>query len=370
MQKVSASQGITAFIDKSGRSWNMATYYEMLTRTSTMQVFHQAKVNEYLAHGEDLVVVTYHTPTCKKCAPWGGKILSLTGETKGYPTMEEAKASGLFHPNCRHTYSLWIEGATIQDAGTIVDEPEIIDKNKKIQKPKPEMKTVGWVGIEYTHNYTKNEAIKRLKAQYGIDFSDSRKYPIDEGILGDCVGWLDSFDSNHPQFLKKTPCRIPIIENNPPSKMGNSLGYYSYWPSTSRVKCIALNGKYFSDPVYFQSRINACTQDRWHVQNATLHHTFVHEFGHYVAHSMEQITRKTAWEHHFVVSCINEFKRTLPASEQELSGAKIVAKYVSMYGSTSESETFAEYFGGKKPREFAKIFGKNLINMIKELGGI
>ena len=85
---------------------------------------------------------------------------------------------------------------------------------------------------------------------------------------------------------------------------------------------------------------------------------------------MEQITRKTAWEHHFVVSCINEFKRTLPASEQELSGAKIVAKYVSMYGSTSESETFAEYFGGKKPREFAKIFGKNLINMIKELGGI
>ena len=109
MQKVSASQGITAFIDKSGRSWNMATYCEMLTRTSTMQVFHQAKVNEYLAHGEDLVIVTYHTPTCKKCAPWGGKILSLTGETKGYPTMEEAKASGLFHPNCRHTYSLWIE---------------------------------------------------------------------------------------------------------------------------------------------------------------------------------------------------------------------------------------------------------------------
>lgn len=110
MQKVSASKGITAFIDKSGRSWNMATYCEMLTRTSTMQVFHQAKVKEYLAHGEDLVIVTVHEPTCPKCAPWGGKILSLTGETKGYPTMEEAKASGLFHPNCRHTYSLFQSG--------------------------------------------------------------------------------------------------------------------------------------------------------------------------------------------------------------------------------------------------------------------
>lgn len=49
------------------------------------------------------------TRTCDKRSPWGGKVLSLTGETPGYPTMAEAKAAGLFHPNCRHTYSLWIE---------------------------------------------------------------------------------------------------------------------------------------------------------------------------------------------------------------------------------------------------------------------
>lgn len=109
MQKISAEQGISAFIDKKGRSWTMATYCEMLTRTATAEIFHQAKTNEYLAHGEDLVVVTYHTPTCEKCSPWGGKVLSLTGETQGYPTMEQAKAAGLFHPNCRHTYSLYMK---------------------------------------------------------------------------------------------------------------------------------------------------------------------------------------------------------------------------------------------------------------------
>lgn len=109
MQKISSDNGITAFIDKRGRKWNMATYCEMLARTSTAQIFHQGKTNEYLAHGEDLVIVTHHTPTCDKCAKWGGKVLSLTGETKGYPTIDEARAAGLFHPNCRHTYSLYME---------------------------------------------------------------------------------------------------------------------------------------------------------------------------------------------------------------------------------------------------------------------
>ena len=109
MQKVSEDVGITAFIDKRGRSWNMASYTDMLCRTSSMQIFHQAKTNEYLAHGEDLVIVTSHTPTCAKCAPWNGRILSLTGETPGFPTMDEARAAGLFHPNCRHTYGLYIQ---------------------------------------------------------------------------------------------------------------------------------------------------------------------------------------------------------------------------------------------------------------------
>lgn len=125
MQKVSEDVGITAFIDKRGRSWNMASYTDMLCRTSSMQIFHQAKTNEYLAHGEDLVIVTSHTPTCAKCAPWNGKILSLTGETPGYPTMEEAKAAGLFHPNCRHTYGLYLKfDDEAADGNTVVLDME------------------------------------------------------------------------------------------------------------------------------------------------------------------------------------------------------------------------------------------------------
>lgn len=142
MQKVSEDAGITAFIDKRGRSWNMASYTDMLCRTSSMQIFHQAKTNEYLAHGEDLVIVTSHTPTCAKCAPWNGKILSLTGETPGFPTMDEARAAGLFHPNCRHTYGLYIEDD---------EEATVVNKNNHVRKEIPVYGIEEWHDIKGEH---------------------------------------------------------------------------------------------------------------------------------------------------------------------------------------------------------------------------
>lgn len=36
-------------------------------------------------------------------------MLSLTGKMEGYPTLEEAKAAGPFHCNCRHAYGLHID---------------------------------------------------------------------------------------------------------------------------------------------------------------------------------------------------------------------------------------------------------------------
>jgi len=55
------------------------------------------------------VKVSTHLGACELCQPWQGKILSFTGKTEGYPTLEEARAAGLFHPNCRHAYGLYID---------------------------------------------------------------------------------------------------------------------------------------------------------------------------------------------------------------------------------------------------------------------
>lgn len=103
------AEGITGFTDARGREWNMKSYAEMVARTTTMEAHLAGTANRLLEHGHDLVQISSHAGSCEKCAPWQGKILSLTGKTPGYPTLQEAKDAGLFHPRCRHAYSLYID---------------------------------------------------------------------------------------------------------------------------------------------------------------------------------------------------------------------------------------------------------------------
>lgn len=104
-----AERGVTGFKDRSGRMWNMRTYTEMHARTVCMQAHLEGTANRLVEQGHDLVKVSTHRGACELCQPWQGKILSITGKTEGYPTLEEAKAAGLFHPRCRHAYGLHID---------------------------------------------------------------------------------------------------------------------------------------------------------------------------------------------------------------------------------------------------------------------
>ena len=101
-------QGITGFVDKSGRRWNMETYAEMASRTVLMKAHTKAIETEFTSHGEDLVKVSEHPMSCPKCDPYQGAVLSITGKTGGYATVEEARNDGLFHPRCRHAISLYV----------------------------------------------------------------------------------------------------------------------------------------------------------------------------------------------------------------------------------------------------------------------
>ncbi|MTV47753.1 hypothetical protein GJ688_01990 [Heliobacillus mobilis] len=103
-----AERGVTGFKDSKGKHWNMRTYAEMVARTTTMEAHLQGTANRLLEYEQDLVKVTTHVNPCKWCEPWQGKILSLTGRSEGYPTIAEAKAKKLFHPNCRHAFGLYV----------------------------------------------------------------------------------------------------------------------------------------------------------------------------------------------------------------------------------------------------------------------
>ncbi|WP_067565826.1 phage minor capsid protein [Nocardia acidivorans] len=124
-----AARGITSFRDKAGRNWRIDTYAEMAVRTAALRALKQGHTDRLLQRGYDLVVISSHPRPAPQCRKFEGRIVSLTGDTPngkveatspltGAPvtetvvaSMREAQASGLHHPNCKHTHTLWVPGA-------------------------------------------------------------------------------------------------------------------------------------------------------------------------------------------------------------------------------------------------------------------
>lgn len=107
-----AAKGITGFVDKAGRRWEMASYVEMAVRTASSRAALQGHIDRSSELGHDLMIVSHFGKTCPICAPWEGKVLSISGKDVRYPSLERARAAGLFHPNCRHTLLAYFEGIT------------------------------------------------------------------------------------------------------------------------------------------------------------------------------------------------------------------------------------------------------------------
>jgi len=101
-----ADRGITSFVDKAGRKWDMATYAEMSMRTVTAHAALQGHLDRQAEIGNDLVIVSSFGASCPLCAPWGGDILSISGSGE-YLSIQDARDAGLFHPNCRHTVTAY-----------------------------------------------------------------------------------------------------------------------------------------------------------------------------------------------------------------------------------------------------------------------
>lgn len=101
-------QGLSALVDKGGHKWSLDRYADMLFRTKAVEARNRGLANRMVENNYDLVQVSTHFTEHEECRVWEGKILSLTGDTKGYPTLAEAERAGLFHPNCKHAINVLI----------------------------------------------------------------------------------------------------------------------------------------------------------------------------------------------------------------------------------------------------------------------
>jgi hypothetical protein len=96
------NKGIYGLVDKGGRTWTPENYADMLVKTKLTEARNNGLMNSLLQIGQDLVEVSAHGAT-DACAAWEGRILSITGRSKLYPSVQDATNAGLFHPRCKHT---------------------------------------------------------------------------------------------------------------------------------------------------------------------------------------------------------------------------------------------------------------------------
>ena len=215
-----AKKGITGFIDKSGRGWSLESYVEMAMRTGTGKAAVQGHVDRLQQYGLDLVIVSDAPKECPLCRQWEGKVLSVSGAAsavitsemsslgavnsahfvweqavaqgkptaevarakaaldaakrayvasrggqglrpKQYPTLAEARATGLFHPGCRHSISAYQEGITRPMTGTA--DPEGYAATTKLRYLERQVRASKRMGAAAMDDAASGKAAQRVK---------------------------------------------------------------------------------------------------------------------------------------------------------------------------------------------------------------
>jgi hypothetical protein len=103
--------GITGFTDKSGRDWALSSYVEMAVRTASQRAYNASRLQVIRSLGGNLVFVSDDGHPCPLCLPWQNVVLCIVPDGI-HPSVADATAAGLFHPNCRHHLAEYVAGRT------------------------------------------------------------------------------------------------------------------------------------------------------------------------------------------------------------------------------------------------------------------
>lgn len=107
--------GIPVLEDRAGRKWSAEAYLNMNIRSTVSRVAREMQFQRMSEYGVDLIEVSSHLGARPKCAPYQGRIYSLSGKHPRYPawsTTSYGDPGGLLGVNCRHSIYPFIEGIT------------------------------------------------------------------------------------------------------------------------------------------------------------------------------------------------------------------------------------------------------------------
>ena len=216
-------------------------YAKMVSRTTTANVFREGAKDRILdTFGDDgdlVEIIGKSIFPDSPCIPYQGKILSLEGQTKGYTTIKEAKANGLFHCNCVHNFGVTDKVMEIYGYDVGNEKPEK-SSSENPNNSKEETKAKNNAVVK--ENLTVQNAKKALeKHAYKIDLPNihnaenlfivdktlsklKKKYPLKDKYLYDIKERVDK-DSLMASAGVNTLSLNPQFINNPKSSFDNAV---------------------------------------------------------------------------------------------------------------------------------------------------
>jgi hypothetical protein len=96
--------GLVGYKTIDGKELGLADYINMVALTAARNVFNLGVENAMYGRGNDLTRISreVRANSCQACRDWAGKVISLSGKSKEYPSYEDAKKANIFHPHCIH----------------------------------------------------------------------------------------------------------------------------------------------------------------------------------------------------------------------------------------------------------------------------
>ena len=144
------------FVDRSGKAWDNARYLQMLSRTTAQRVYRDSYADRLAESGFKLVRITsLGAADCPVCKAWQGVICAIAGGDGKYPTIEQARAAGVWHPNCMCSMEY-------------VDE----DLDAEDIEAQAEAGPVDWTDEDAVQKRTDDIALDKFKAQ-GMDEAEA-----------------------------------------------------------------------------------------------------------------------------------------------------------------------------------------------------
>ena len=318
---------------------------ERLLRTEMARVQTETQKQSFQMAGfEYYVFISLEGKACPVCAALD------TGEPISIEDLMPGETAPPVHPNCRCSVAAWMDREQMEkELGFALDEEE----GEAEAAPEPEE-------APFT---TKAEAWDYFQNDVGIRITESKKYAIDDEMAAGVANWHRSFSRrfrNFENMARNANTRLPEIGFVAPSKIKGSLGMYSYYVSNKRSIDIKISGL-INTWQKAKETAELAFEKKWNSGPSPLH-TFAHEYGHYVSHSLPSTA-----EHDIITEAVARYKEKHP--EYTSTTYRGLTDALSRYATTQESECFAEafgeYFTSESPREFATIFGEILTKRLE-----